>query len=237
MRCLSNLKTCATTYSAALAGRRWLSKKTFEITLSLPPGFEFKPGQRISVRIDQHERDYSIASAPGESELTLCIRNVPGGKLSNFLSSVDIGTSIAISGPFGYFTYKSSACPAVFVATGTGIAPFSSMARSGVSGYILLHGVSSPADLYYGSLLQQSAAKYIPCLSGDKKPPADYFQGTVTQYIADQLETKTYDFYLCGRDRRTCQCGCRDDCRETGENSGFCHLKYPLCLLFLVYTR
>jgi ferredoxin-NADP reductase len=194
-----DLETRVKTYTTALVRRRWLSKKTFEITLSRPPGFEFKPGQRISVGIDQHERDYSIVSAPGESELTLCIRNVSGGKLSNFLSTADIGASLSISGPFGYFTYKSSTCPAVFVATGTGIAPFSSMTRSGISGYILLHGVSSTADLYYASLFRQSADNYIPCLTGDKKLPAGSFQGTVTQYIAQQLETKTYDFYLCGR--------------------------------------
>jgi ferredoxin-NADP reductase len=142
------LETRATTYTAALLKRRWLSKKTFEITLSLPPAFEFKPGQRISLSIDQHERDYSIVSAPGESELTLCIRNVSGGKLSNLLSAADIGASFSVKGPVGYFTYKSSACPAVFVATGTGIAPFSSMARSGISGYTLLHGASLPEDLY-----------------------------------------------------------------------------------------
>lgn len=193
------METRATTYTAALLKRRWLSKKTFEITLSLPPAFEFKPGQRISLSIDQHERDYSIVSAPGESELTLCIRNVSGGKLSNLLSTADVGASFSVKGPVGYFTYKSSACPAVFVATGTGIAPFSSMARSGISGYTLLHGASLPEDLYYASLFHQSADNYIPCLSGTQKLPADIFQGTVTQYLAQKLEPKTYDFYLCGR--------------------------------------
>ena len=169
------METRATTFTAALLKRRWLSKKTFEITLSLPPAFEFKPGQRISLSIDQHERDYSIVSAPGESEL----------------SAADIGASFSVKGPVGYFTYKSSACPAVFVATGTGIAPFSSMARSGISGYTLLHGASLPEDLYYASLFHQSADNYIPCLSGTQKLPADIFQGTVTQYLAQKLEPKT----------------------------------------------
>lgn len=196
---LLNLETRATTYSATLTGRRWLSKKTFEITLSRPAGFKFTPGQRISLRFDENERDYSIVSAPGDSELTLCIRNVSGGKLSNFLSTADIGASLSMSGPFGYFTYKSSANPAVFVATGTGVAPFRSMARSGVSGYILLHGVRSAADLYYASLFQQSADAYMPCLSDARNSPDDFFQGKVTQFLAQHLKFKTYDFYLCGR--------------------------------------
>ena len=196
---LLNLETRATTYSVALLERRWLSKKTFEITLSQPPGFKFKPGQRISLNVERDERDYSIVSAPGDSELTLCIRNVSGGKLSNFLSTADIGISFSMSGPFGYFTFKSSDNPAVFVATGTGIAPFCSMARSGISGYSLLHGVGSAADLYYTSLFQQSADTYMPCLSDTKNSPADFFQGTVTRYLAQQLKSGSYDFYLCGR--------------------------------------
>lgn len=193
------MKPRVKSYTTALLRRRWLSEKTFEITLSRPAGFEFEAGQRISLRMDPHERDYSIASAPGDAELTLCVRSVSGGKVSHFLSTTDIRASLTIRGPSGYFTYKSSSSPAVFVATGTGIAPFRSMVGSGVRGYILLHGVRSPADLYYASLFQQSADSYIPCLSETKKLSADYFQGTVTQYLAQPLKSGSYDFYLCGR--------------------------------------
>ncbi len=193
------MKTRVSTYTATLLKRKWLSKKTFEITLSLPPAFEFKPGQRISLSLDEHERDYSIISAPGESELTLCIRNVTGGMLSTLLSNADIGTSLSLNGPHGYFTYQPSPRSAVFVATGTGIAPFCSMARSGISGFTLLHGVRLPEDLYYGPLFQQSAKNYIPCLSEAKKLPADSFQGKVTQYLEQHLTPGAYDFYLCGR--------------------------------------
>ena len=186
-------------YNTALLNRKWLSEKTFEIILNRPSGFEFIPGQRICLHHNENERDYSIISAPEESELVLCIRNVSGGKLSNHLSTVDIGTSVSFSGPFGYFIYKSTARLAVFVATGTGIAPFCSMARSGISDYILLHGVRLPEDLYYASLFHQTARKYIACLSEAKKLTADAFQGNVTQYLQQHLEPKAYDFYLCGR--------------------------------------
>ena len=192
------MKTRVSTYIAALLKRRWLSKKTFEIILSLPPAFTFKPGQRISLSLDGYERDYSIVSAPKESELTLCIGKVAGGRLSALLSVADTGTSLSVNGPYGYFTYKPSPRPAVFVATGTGIAPFCSMARSGISGFTILHGVRLPDDLYYASLFQQSAKNYIPCLSEAKKLPADSFQGNVTQYLEQHLESKAYDFYLCG---------------------------------------
>jgi NAD(P)H-flavin reductase len=192
------LKTGVQTYTVTLLKRKWLSKKTFEIFLSLPPAFTFKPGQRISLILDGHERDYSIVSAPQESELTLCIRMVTGGKLSALLSVADIGISISFNGPCGYFTYKPSSRPAVFVATGTGIAPFCSMARSGISGFTILHGVGLSDDLYYASQLRQSARKYIPCLSGSKELPANAFPGKVTQYLERHLTPGAYDFYLCG---------------------------------------
>lgn len=199
MRQFSNLKTCVQKYTATLLKRKWLSNKTFEIYLSLPPGFTFKPGQRISLNLDRKERDYSIVSAPQESELTLCIRMVTGGKLSPLLSVADIGTTISFEGPYGYFTYKHSPRPAVFVATGTGIAPFSSMARWGISDFTILHGARLLNNLYYASHLRQSARKYIACLSDTKELPANAFAGKVTDYLEQHLSPGTYDFYLCGR--------------------------------------
>jgi len=194
------LKTSVSTFSAALLKRQWLSDKSFEIILSVPQRFEFHPGQRVRLSLGELERDYSIVSAPGEPQLALCIRSVAGGKLSTLLSVAETGTSVAVSGPYGYFTYKPSPRPAVFVATGTGIAPFCSMARSGVSGFTLLHGVSLHQDLYYASQLRQSARRYIPCLTEEKnKLSPDAFQGNVTEYLQQHLTPGDYDFYLSGR--------------------------------------
>jgi benzoate/toluate 1,2-dioxygenase reductase subunit len=196
---ICQLKTRGSTYTAVLLRRRWLSDKSFEITLSLPPRFEFQPGQRVCLSLGEQERDYSIVSAPGESELALCIRKVAGGRVSTLLSVVDIGSSLLISGPYGYFTYKPSPRPTVFIANGTGIAPFCSMARSGISGFTLLHGVSMTDDLYYMSLFEQAAKKYVPCLTKARKLPANAFGGNVAEYLQRHVESKAYDFYLCGR--------------------------------------
>ena len=193
------MKTRVQPHIVKLLKRKWLSKKTFEIVLSLPFGFTFKPGQCIRLNLDRNERDYSIVSAPQESELSLCIRMVTGGTLSPLLSVADIGTTISLEGPHGYFTYKHTPRPAVFVATGTGIAPFCSMARSGISGFTVLHGARSPNDLYYASRLRHSAAKYVACLSDTKELPADAFPGFVTDYLEQHLNPGAYDFYLCGR--------------------------------------
>jgi benzoate/toluate 1,2-dioxygenase reductase component len=193
------LETRAPIVTAAVLKRKWLSEKTFEIRLNRPAVFQFRPGQRVSLSSEGNERDYSIVSAPEESELAFCIRNVAGGKLSSSLSTVEIGTSLSIKGPFGYFTYKPSVRQAVFVATGTGIAPFCSMAGSGISGFILVHGARLAQDLYYASLFRQTAEKYIPCLSEANKLPAGAIRGQVTDYLQRDLKPEAYDFYLCGR--------------------------------------
>ena len=119
--------------------------------------------------------------------------------MSGLLSAAEIGKPFTIDGPYGYFTYKPSIRPAVFVATGTGIAPFCSMARAGVSGFTILHGVRLPEDLYYLDQFKHSAAKYVSCLTEAKTPPPDAFKGNVTTYLDKHLPGSTYDFYLCGR--------------------------------------
>ena len=189
---------CDQDYSADIIERRWLSKKTFEIILNRPASFTFKPGQRISLKFKKMERDYSLASSPDESHLKLCIRHVKKGVLSQALGDTQIGTRISFAGPHGYFTYKDSQRPTVFIATGTGIAPFRSMVRSGTSPDFFLHGVETSEDLYYSEEFQSVAESYIPCLSQSKNSQT-YFEGRVTDYLQMHLPPENYDFYLCGR--------------------------------------
>jgi ferredoxin-NADP reductase len=186
-------------FTARIASRRALSAKAFEVTLSRPPEFNFIAGQRIRLIHGGVERDYSIVSAPGERELRLCIRNVPGGRLSPQLARAPAGMTLTFTGPHGYFTFKASASPAVFVATGAGVAPFCSMAGSGVRAFTLLHGVPAPEELYYRALIQPHAAAYVACLSESRPAGAGWFAGRVTDYIEGHLPRRAHDFYLCGR--------------------------------------
>jgi ferredoxin-NADP reductase len=185
-------------YSTQLIERHWLSKKAFEILLKRPTAFSFQSGQRIQIFQNDIERDYSLTSAPSDTRLALCIRDVEGGAMSSVLSSVDVGTKIEFSGPFGYFIFQSVLRKPIFVATGTGIAPFCSMLRSGITGVTLLHGVKNPEELYYASEIQQSARCYVACLSGAECRNTDYFHGRVTDYSQNELPQSAYDFYLCG---------------------------------------
>ena len=187
-----------TTYKTRVLERRWLSEGTFELTVARPEDFSFKPGQKIQIAGDADPREYSIASAPTDPHLKLCIRRIEGGLISSKLCDNAIGSELFFQGPYGYFHFKASERRAVFVATGTGIAPFVSMMRSGVNDFILLHGVRQAADLYYRSELEAAAHQYLPFVSEQSELPAGLYSGRVTDFIKSELPQSAYDFYLCG---------------------------------------
>ena len=189
----------ASRHTGAVRARRWLSPKTFELVIDRPDGFAFRPGQRIGLTHEGVARDYSLASGTSEAVLRLCVRHLPRGKVSAWLAACALGTDLTITGPSGYFQYFPSDRRSVFVATGTGVAPFHAMAASGITGFTLLHGVSHSSDLYYRSLFERAASLYVPCIPGQGPAPATMFTGRVTDYLRDRLAPDAYDFYLCGR--------------------------------------
>jgi ferredoxin-NADP reductase len=197
-----NQNTTTEPFRVELLSRHWLSDITFEIELSRPPSFEFHPGQSIRIVHQQLERDYSLVSHPTGPTLSLCIRNVQEGSLTPLLGTVRIGSKISFTGPYGYFTFRPSQRPPLFIATGTGVAPFVSMVRSGVKGFTLLHGVRGSTELYYESLFRTATKSYVACLSEsapESPEPEDVFQGRVTHYLEKNLPSGMYDFYLSGR--------------------------------------
>ena len=184
-----------------LLQRRWLSKNTFEIELTRPPALEFTAGQTICFNHESMKRYYSLLSTPDDPTLVLCVYHVSQGSFSPVLADARIGTPFRVSGPHGYFTFSRSERAPIFVATGTGVAPFVSMGRSGIGDFCLLHEVEFAEELYYQDILRNLASKYVPCLletsSSDPLPP-DTFCGHAAEYVKRHLRPTSYDFYLCG---------------------------------------
>ena len=102
-----------------------------------------------------------------------------------------------IEGPAGFFIPDESlkkGHPVLFVATGTGIAPFHSMVRSFPElNYTLLHGVHF-ADEAYGKTAFHPD-RYCLCTSREHK--GDYF-GRVTYYLREHPVDPGMICYLCG---------------------------------------
>ncbi len=189
-------------FRARLVDRHWLSSGILELRLTRPEGVTFIPGQFLRFAMHGYERDYTMVSAPDAETLDFCIAMVDGGRFSSDIQKADIHATFQLTGPHGHFVFQGPANPAVFVATGTGVAPFVAFCRSGVGAGLLLHGVGTLDRLIYRDILQSAWGGYVPCISRPFEKMAltdNAFAGRVTDYLARQLTPGIYDFYLCGR--------------------------------------
>lgn len=172
----------------------------------------FKPGQFVSVseEIDGKKilRPYSIASAPGDgNRFELCLNRVAEGLLSPRIFELNPGDEMEVSKPLGYFTLRNPGREAVFVATGTGIAPFRSMLMAHVpeysSPFTLIFGTRYETSLMYHEEFEKLAAlhpnfRYLPVLS---RPGGGWvgFTGHVQPHMLEAIgDRRDLDVYLCG---------------------------------------
>jgi ferredoxin-NADP reductase len=106
--------------------------KHLEFEMLGMPRFGFVAGQWLSLKAnkpdgEENTRAYSIASPPDGNRFALCLNRVQDGFMSNFLCDMKEGAEIACQGPFGDFILRPPLRDTLFIATGTGIAPFRSM--------------------------------------------------------------------------------------------------------------
>jgi ferredoxin-NADP reductase len=211
-----------TLLTARLTRSVLLSEKTkhLEFVVEELDSFDFIAGQFISVREPRGDkfvtRAYSIASPPrGNNTLDLCLNRVDEGFMSNFLCDREIGETARFHGPHGLFILKPEVQDVIFVATGTGVAPFRGMAqrlfgldgtgqpRHGGRNVWLVYGTRYPEDVYYQQEFEQLAAEqpnfhYIATLS---RPPETwtgargYVQEHVRKIVGDRKDMHTY---ICG---------------------------------------
>lgn len=175
-----------------------LTEHTF--VLSLPKGrFEFVAGQHISLSIagDYQSREYSIYSAEESENLQVLVKEVEGGYFSPKLKHLKVGDMVEVHGPFGKFGLdekRKDSHKHVFIASGTGIAPFHSMVKSYSNlDYELIHGVRFANEAYDKN--EYAPERFKLCTSRDK---TGNFNGRVTDYLKKTTFDKNTCFYLCG---------------------------------------
>lgn len=205
-------KTGVAVYEGELVELAQLSESTiaFGIKTSAPEELVFLPGQYVNVSLPGTEetRSYSFSSPPMADIARFVVRNVPGGKMSSHLSSAaKVGDKMQFAGPYGSFYLRPVIRPALFLAGGTGIAPFLSMLDSlAVSGchypVNLVFGVTNDFDLVALEKLDEMQANhpwfhYTTCVVAEAS--AHPKKGYVTQHIEpDWLNGGDVDIYLCG---------------------------------------
>jgi ferredoxin-NADP reductase len=121
---------------------------------------------------------------------------VAGGLLTPRLAALGPGDRVLVSDPFGSFVDRPGV--SLWVATGTGVAPFVSMARAGLTAdKTLVHGSRRADGLYYRSLLTQAlGGRYVPCCSAEHGPSV--YPGRVTAYLAERAPEPGARHLLCG---------------------------------------
>jgi ferredoxin-NADP reductase len=186
---------------------------------ALEQPFSFQPGQYATLGLlgpagKLVQRPMSISSSADDlSEYEFFIRLVPEGGLTPLLWQRKVGDPINIKGAKGKFVLQDDTRTCLFVASGTGLAPFMSMIETlrsrGESRDIdLLHGVSYDHDLAWRDHLERLGSelplRYAGTVSRPQHCPAWHGMiGRVERVLAEHLDAHGMNadnttIYLCG---------------------------------------
>jgi benzoate/toluate 1,2-dioxygenase reductase component len=187
-----------------------LSDSSIALSLETSSPLAFLPGQYANVTVPGTDqvRSYSFSSAPGGTALSFLVRDIPLGVMSRFLRHQAVpGTPIAMVGPSGSFYLRDIKRPLLFLAGGTGLAPFLSMLGKmsdiGCTQPVhLIYGVTNDADLVAVEQLEGFADRipsfsFACCVAAEAS--AAPRKGYVTSHIEPlHLNGGDVDIYLCG---------------------------------------
>lgn len=184
-------------HKAEVSANNEISPNTF--VLSFKRAFEFLPGQVIAISTNEKiaPRLYSIASGNTEKQTDILYDIKAEGELTPKLSTLTRGDTIFYSLPFGEFVDNDS--PSYWVATGTGVAPFISMTKSGLyKNKKLIHGARDAHSFYFEELFKNKLKdNYIQCCSQCSQ--TRIFQGRLTLFLKQNNNLSLNEkFYLCG---------------------------------------
>jgi ferredoxin-NADP reductase len=203
-------------YTARLDKKELISESSqcfhLEFVLDNLAAFPYQAGQFISAVAPDltgkvQTRAYSIASASRENRFDVCVNRVEGGFFSNFLADLPdmpVGGTIQVHGPHGHFILKEPVTDAIFIATGTGIAPMRAFAqwlfpeggpdRSKGKEIWLVYGTRHETELYYHDEFRALAARvpnfhYMVTLSRATESWTG-LRGYVQEYVGKIVEER-----------------------------------------------
>jgi ferredoxin-NADP reductase len=161
-------------------------------------GLEFAAGQCANLGFPGAgvNREYSTYSGEQDEDLEFLIREVPGGLVSSQLRSLKAGEHVEIHGFYGDFQLQErhDGRPYVFIATGTGIAPFRSFVRSSPGlDYQIVHGIRFASERY--DCDDYTPDRYTSCVSRES---GGDFKGRVTDFLRGHTVDRDAVCYLCG---------------------------------------
>lgn len=205
---------------------KWLTKTIISVYFEMSPRVEYFSGQFLSVVIPTPHRPeksvkraYSFASSgsvssserilrhyrPGIHEL--CVKYVPHGIGSEFLSRLKIGDQFTAFAPYGDFLYKPpEGRKACFIATGSGLGPFRCMILSSEfqenppEEIMVLFGARTESEILFQGFFEDFGIKTVIALTQPSETWSG-FRGRVTDYLKslpNHWDWHNHDYYLCG---------------------------------------
>lgn len=193
--------------------------KLFRFELKDPPEISFTAGQFVQLLCPRYKgsteevyRAYSIASDPQQKNiLDLIIRRVPHGICTTWcFDFLKEGDPVRLNGPYGEFHLSDSQDPMVFVAGGSGMAPFISLLH-----HMRNTGSKRKAKYFFGGntiqdLCMQDEMKqfqqqlpgfeFVPVVANpDEASGWTGETGLVTEAVRRNFTAlSSYEGYLCG---------------------------------------
>jgi len=189
---------------------------TFEFEHLDQRPFNFQAGQFLTFEINYYNnllyRAYSICSSPAKpNSVTVAIKRVPGGKVSNYLiDNLQAGHALPAMAPAGNFTRAESKTTnnLLLMSAGSGITPCLAIARDILDteqavNIHFIHSARRSDDVIMHSLLKQLADKHqnfrLTLILEAADNIAD-FHGRLDSAMFTQLvpDTSEQTIFICG---------------------------------------
>jgi len=180
-----------------------------------PKGFDFKPGQFVSLGIEidgkMEYRAYSISSLPGQTSLQLTIKRVEQGVVSNHIvDALQVGDEVSVLKPAGSFNSidNTPKRKVALISAGCGITPVMSMVKHWMAEQSdvdidFVHMAKSPKQtIYYDELerldreFDQFDLKLLLKDRQDSRHPQGRLDKAWLHDLCDDILDRTV--YLCG---------------------------------------
>jgi len=191
---------------ATLEAINGLTDDIAQLWLAPQAPYHWQAGDYLLIELADEKRPFSIANAPNPAgRIELHIRHTHDDWY-NRLFQHTAGATLQLSAPQQQYPPPQGDHPVLFVAGGTGFAPFKAhlevMLQNGFAQPIRFYwGARSQADLYQDDLMRTWAANhpgltYIPVLSEETWPGRC---GLVADAVLEDMDTlSAWEVYLCG---------------------------------------
>ncbi len=191
---------------ANIEALNWLTDDIAQLWLAPQSPYTWQAGDYLFIELAGDKRPFSIANAPNAAgRIELHIRHTHDDWY-NRLFEHKVSDTLSLSAPQQQYPQPTGTHPVLFVAGGTGFAPFKALLET-----LLQNGFDQPIRFYWGArkqtdLYQDEVIRawashhanltYIPVLSEERW---DGRSGLVADAVVEDLnDLSAWEIYLCG---------------------------------------